>query len=326
MLSTLSRFIRLGSIAAIAALATAAQAQEVKLSAINYLPHAVDYGAVFMSWVDEVNKEGAGKVKIEVRPFGSIPVANMANAARSGVVDIANVPPAFYQTLLPWADGIKLSTISHAEMHRNGAEAFINAGHNERVGVEYLTTYGDGDYFVLYLRDKQIKRPEDLKGLKIRVTPIYRALFTAYGAEVISSPIAELATMLERGVVDGYGFSSLSIRDNGWAKYTKYRIEPGFYTPNNAIIMNLAKWRSLTQETRDFLKKAIQLATEYPTRYGKSGTDRARQQVIEDGIKIITFEPADAKRWLETAHRAAWEEIDRIDPVNGPKLRALITK
>ena len=166
----------------------------------------------------------------------------------------------------------------------------------ERVGVEYLTTYGDGDYFVLYLRDKEIKRPEDLKGLKIRVTPIYRALFTSFGAEVISSPIAELSTMLERGVVDGYGFSSLSIRDNGWAKYTKYRIEPGFYTPNNAIIMNLAKWRSLSQDTRDFLKKkAIQLATEYPTRFGQAGTSRARQQVIEDGVKIITFEPSELR-------------------------------
>jgi TRAP-type transport system periplasmic protein len=318
---------KVGAAAAVAMFASAAPAQEVKLSAINYLPHAVDYGAVFMSWVDEVNKEGVGKVKIEVRPFGSIPVINMANAVRSGVVDMANVPPAFYQTLLPWADGIKLSTISHAEMHRNGAEAFINAGHNEKVGVEYLTTYGDGDQFVLYLREKAIKRPEDLKGLKIRITPIYRALFTSFGAEVITIPVAELPTTLERGVVDGYGWTTLSIRDNGFAKYTKYRIEPGFYTPNNAILVNLTKWRSMPQAAKDFLKqKAIQLATEYPEKYGKAAVARARQQVIDDGIKIITFEPADAKRWIETAHRAAWEEIDRIDPVNGPKLRKLITK
>jgi len=318
---------KFGSAVAVAFVASVAQAQEIKLSAINYLPHAVDYGAVFMSWVEDVNKEGAGKVKIEVRAFGSIPVVNMANAVRSGVVDVANVPPAFYQTLLPWADGIKLSTISHAEMHRNGAEAFINAGHNEKVGVEYLTTYGDGDQFVLYLREKAIKRPEDLKGLKIRITPIYRALFTAFGAEVITIPVAELPTTLERGVVDGYGWTTLSIRDNGFAKYTKYRIEPGFYTPNNAILVNLARWRSLPQETRDFLKKkAIQLATEYPTRYGSAAVARARQQVIEDGVKIITFEPNDAKRWIETAHGAAWAEIDRIDPVNGPKLRKLITK
>lgn len=327
MLTIPRRLTRLGAAAAVAFAASVAQAQEVKLSAINYRPHAVDYGAVFMAWVDEVNKEGAGKVKIEVRPFGSIPVINMANAVRSGVVDMGNVPPAFYQTLLPWADGIKLSTVSHAEMHKNGAEAFINAGHNEKVGVEYLTTYGDGDQFVLYLREKPIKRPDDLKGLKIRIAPVYRALFTSFGAEVITIPLPEISTALERGIVDGYGWNSLSIRDNGFEKYTKYRVEPGFYTPNNAILVNLAKWRSMPKAAQDFLKqKAIQLATEYPKKYGGAAGARARQQVIEDGIKIITFEPADAKRWIETAHRAAWEEIDRIDPVNGPKLRKLITK
>lgn len=322
------RFVaKIGALAAFAMLASGAGAQEIKLSAINYLPHAVDYGAVFMSWVDEVNKEGAGKVKIEVRPFGSIPIMNIATAVRTGVVDVANIPPAFYQTLLPWADGIKLSTISHAEMHKNGAEAFINAGHNEKVGVEYLTTYGDGDQFVLYLRDKPIAKPEDLKGLKIRITPIYRALFTHFGAEVVSMPPAEVPTALERGVVDGYGWTTLSIRDNGYSKYTKFRIEPGFYTPNNAILVNLTKWRSLPQDVRDFLKrKAIQLATEYPQKYGTAASARARQQVIEDGIKIVTFAPEDAKRWVDAAHRVAWGEIDRIDPVNGPKLRELITK
>lgn len=316
-----------GAALALALSALPVRAQEVTISALNYLPHAVDYGATFMQWVDDVNTAGKGIVKIEVRPYGSVPVPNIANAVRGGVVDMANIPPAFYQTLLPWADGIKLATIPHAEMHKNGAEAFINAGHNEKVGVEYLTTYGDGDKFVLYLRDKEPKRPEDLKGLKIRVTPIYRALFSSFGAELISSPPAELTTMLERGVVDGFGYTTLSIKDQGWSKFVKYRVEPGFYTPNNGIIVNLAKWRSLPQPARDLLKqKAVQLAGDYPTKYGKGMGDRAKQQILEDGVKIVTFQGDDAKRWLDTAHRAAWEEIDKIDPVNGPKLRSLITK
>jgi TRAP-type C4-dicarboxylate transport system substrate-binding protein len=239
---------------------------------------------------------------------------------------MANVPPAYYQTLLPWGDGIKLATVSHAEMHKNGAEAFINAAH-EKVGLEYLTTYGDGDGFVIYLRDRKITKPEDLKGLKIRISPVYRAMLTAFGVDVVSSPFTELTSMLERGVIDGFGYSTLSIRDQGFAKFVKYRIEPTFYTPNNGIIVNLAKWRSLPQETRDLMKrKAIQFATQYPTKYGQHRTEKARREVLDDGMAIITFQGDNAKRWLETAHKAAWAEIDRIDPENGPKLRSLITK
>jgi TRAP-type C4-dicarboxylate transport system substrate-binding protein len=322
-----ARVLRMGLLVAVLAMTDLAKAQEVTLSVLNYFPNNIDYGATFMQYVDEVNKEGAGKVKLEVRPFGSVPTMNIANAVRSGVADMANIPPAFYQTLLPWGDGIKLSTISHAEMHKNGAEAFINQGHNEKVGVEYLTTYGDGDGFVLYLRDKKISKPEDLKGLKIRTTPIYRAMFSAFGAELITSPPSELTSMLERGVVDGFGFSSLSIKDNGWSKFVKFRIEPQFYVPNNAIIVNLAKWRSLPQDVRDLMKrKAVQFASEYPTKYGQNRSAIARQQVIDDGVQIITFQGDDAKRWVDTAYKVGWEEIDRIDPVAGPRLRELISK
>jgi TRAP-type C4-dicarboxylate transport system substrate-binding protein len=307
-------------------LAGAPSSQETTLSAINFLPHNVDYGAVWMKWIEEVNVEGKGKVRIEVRPFGSIPQPNIADAVRSGVVDMSNVPPAFYNKLAPWADGIKLATISHAEMHKNGAEAWINEQHN-KIGLEYLTTWGWGDGFVWYLRDKAIAKPDDFKGLKIRGTPIYRAFLAGLGAEMIYSSVPEIAQILERGVVDGFGWTTLSIKDNGWSRFVKYRIEPAFYTPNVGLIVNLAKWRSLPEGTRKLLKdKAIQLATEYPEKYGKAASARARQQVIDEGVKIIEFKGDEARQYLELAQQAGWSEIEKLDPVNGPKLRALITK
>jgi TRAP-type C4-dicarboxylate transport system substrate-binding protein len=321
-----NRFATILGVFATLAFSNGVRADEVTLSVLNYFQNNIDYGATFMQYVNEVNAEGKGKVRLDVRPFGSVPTINIADAVRSGVADMANIPPAWYQSLLPWADGIKLATVSHAEMHRNGAEAFINAAH-EKVGLEYLTTYGDGDSFVIYLRDKKITKPEDFKGLKIRIASVYRATLAAFGAELITSPITELTSMLERGVIDGFGYSSLSIRDGGWSKFVKYRVEPAFYTPNNAILMNFTKWQTLPQDVRDLLKrKAIQFASEYSAKYGQSRTDIARKEILEDGITVISFQGDDAKRWLDTAYKAGWEEIDKIDPVNGPKLRELITK
>jgi TRAP-type C4-dicarboxylate transport system substrate-binding protein len=314
------------ALASILLLSAAARAQEVTLSAINFLPHNVDYGAVWMKWIEEVNAAGKGKLTIEVRPFGSIPQMNIGDAVRSGVVDMSNVPPAFYSRLLPWADGIKLATVSHADMHKNGAEAWINEQHN-KIGIEYLTTWGWGDTFVWYMRDKPVTSIEGFKGLKVRGTPIYRAFLGALGAEMISTPTSEITSILERGVVDGFGWTSLSIKDQGWSKYVKYRIEPGFYTPNVSIIANLNKWRSLPEDVRNLLKdKAIELATEYPEKYGKAATARARQQVIDEGVEIIELKGAEAETYLKTAQDAGWAEIEKLDPVNGPKLRSLISR
>jgi len=121
--------------------------------------------------------------------------------------------------------------------------------------------------------------------------------------------------------------TSLSTKDQWWSKYVKYRIEPGFYTPNVSIIMNLNKWRSLPEDVRKLLKdKAIELATEYPEKYGKAASARARQQVIDEGVKIVELTGAEAETYLKTAQDAGWAEIEKLDPVNGPKLRSLISR
>ncbi len=326
----LVRFALVSSVALCAAAIIAApraSAQEVTLSALNYLPNTVDFGQSFFDWVEEVNREGKGVVQIAIRSSGSMGPANMGDAVKSGVVDMANVPPAFYQKYVPVADGIKLATISHAEMHKNGAEDFINKLHNEKMGVEYLTTYGWGTTFHLYLRDKEIRQPEDIKGLKIRVSPVYRAFFNALQAETVQMPSADLYTALERGVVDGYGWSNWSIRGNGWEKVTKFRVDPGFFTPNNAIIVNHAKWKALTQQQRDFLKrKAIELASDFETKSAKPLNEKYNKELGDAGIKVITFTGATRERYLKTAYDTAWQEMEKLDPVNAPKLKALITR
>ena len=301
-------------------------AKEVTLSAINFLPHHVDYGKSWMQWIEEVNAEGKGKVKIEVRPFGSIPQTNIADAIRSGVVDISNVPPAFYSRLLPWADGIKLATVSHGDMHKNGANDWINQEHN-KIGIEYLTTWGWGDGFVFYMREKKINSIADFKGLKIRGTPIYRAFLKELGVEMISTPSTEITSIMERGVVDGFGWTTLSIKDFGWTKYIKYQIQPTFYTPNVSIIMNLEKWKSLPKETQDFLKKkSIELANNYYEKYGKEQNERAAEQLKADGVEVIRLQGEQAERYLAIAQKAGWDEILKLAPEQGAKLRSLITK
>ncbi|MDF1720346.1 MAG: hypothetical protein P1U65_06715 [Minwuia sp.] len=45
-----------------------------------------------------------------------------------------------------------------------------------------------------------------------------------------------------------------------------------------------------------------------------------------DQYKIVTFEGADRKKWLDTARDAGWKGVAETSPVTGPKLRALFAK
>ncbi len=312
------------SVLAIAALGLGAPAlaQETTLSAVNFVPNNSSFGRPFAKWVDEVNAKGKGIIQINIRPAGSISPFQMGNAIKTGVVDMANLPPTFYQNLLPIGDSIKLMTKVPAEQRANGAWAFFNELHNQHVNAYYLTTWGYGVPFHLYLT-KKIDSP-DLKGLKIRVTPVYRAFFKALGADVIQTPPADVYTALERGTIDGYGWPVWDIKSFGWDKVTKYRVDPGFYQTASAIIINLDKWKSLTKAQQDFLNAEGQRLEMEVTRDADKENERYRKEQADAGVQVILFQGDVAKQFLKTSRDAAWEEAYKLDPVNAAKLRKLI--
>ena len=121
----------------------------------------------------------------------------------------------------------------------------INKIWNEKANMQYLGRVIDYTPFHLYLT-KKIDKP-DLTGLKIRITPVYRDFFQALGATVVQTAPGEVYTALERGVVDGYGWPIDGIFDFNWQEKTKFRVDPGFYSAEVSLVMNLDKWKSLSQ-------------------------------------------------------------------------------
>ena len=314
----------LGTAAAFCIAGTAA-AQEVELSALNFLPNNSSFGIPFADWVEDANKAGKGIVKITIRPAGSISPFQMGNAVKTGVVDMAALPPTFYQNLLPIGDALKLTKKTAVEMRKNGTWALLNQLHNEKVNAQLLDFSGFGVKFYLYLRDKKIDTP-NLKGMKIRTTPVYRAFFRALGADLIQTAPAEVFTALERGTIDGYGWPSWDIKTPGWDKHTKYRVEPGFYAVANATIMNLDKYKALPPKARDFLNQhALKFESEYDTRYAPKTAAYLKEQA-DAGVQVIELKGKVAEDYLKLSYDAAWEEFEKLDPVNTPKLKKLISE
>jgi TRAP-type C4-dicarboxylate transport system substrate-binding protein len=170
------------------------------------------------------------------------------------VADIVSAPGSYYTNLVPEADALKLTQLTMAELRRNGAWAYLNRIHNEKMNAQLLARTGDGVTFHLYL-NRKLDHP-DLHGLKLRVTPTYAAFFTALGATPLRTPPGEVYTAMERGVVDGYGFSIQGLFDLGLQEVTKYRVEPGFYSVDVNVLVNLDKYKALRPDQRAFLDQA----------------------------------------------------------------------
>ncbi len=307
--------------AAIALMAGFASAQEVRLRAAMFVPPTTAFGEPFKKFVDHVNETGKGKVQIQLLDQGAVPPFEQGNAVGSGVLDIATIPPAYYKNKMVEGEATIFSNMSFLEHRSNGAWAAMNKLHNEKVNVQYLAGYADGVKFHIWLT-KPVANAAALKGLKLRSTPNFAAFFNSLGVTSVTTPPGEVYTALERGVVDGYGWPRWGIHDLSWDKYTKVRVDPGFYNVVVNVLMNLPKYRSLTPDQRKVLDDAsIWLETNFPKwRDEKTVVEEAKQKA--SGVQVLDFGPSFEKQ----ANDAYMADLIKASPDNMAMLMKLLVK
>jgi len=310
-------------LAAVAAslLATGATAQEVTLRGVSAFAEKTLFARNFERFIDRVNETGKGQVKINyIGGPRAMPPFEVGNAVRTKVVDIANVPGAFYTNLMPEAEAAKLLSKPMSEQRANGTWLLLNQIHNQKVNAQYLARQFHNVPFHIYLTKKIDKF--DFTGLKIRVTPIYRDIVDALGGTAITTAPGEVYTALERGVVDGYGWPILGIFDLGWEKVTKYRLEPPFYAAEVNVLVNLDTYKGLTAAQRKVLDDAA-LWLEALDGESVAAIRAERERQTKAGIAAIELGEAPSKAFVEKANDVAWQAVIRRAPENGPKLRQL---
>lgn len=302
-----------------------ASAEEVVLRAVSAFAPKTTFSRSFEAFVEKVNKEGKGLVQI--RYLGgpeAMPPFQLGSAVSKGVVDMANLPGAFYLTELPAADALRLSEITIQEQRKNGAWEYINELHNKKMNTWYLARTSDGLKYHLYLT-KKIDKP-DLKGLTLRISPTYLSFFQELGANLLQTPPGEVYTALERGVVQGYGWPLQGVLDLGWQEVTKYRVDPGFYQVDVNALVNLNTWNKLTQEQRDFLTKMAEWVEGTQLENARLNEEEKKKQA-EAGIETIQFTGEQAAEWEATAKRTGWDQLAKQAPADEvQRLRELLTK
>lgn len=314
-----SAFALCASALAAATFASAAVGAEVRLKAASFLPVRSIVAKQFVHFVDEVNKQCAGKVNIGIVGPEAVPSLEQWNALKNGVIDMHYGPPNYFRGAVPAGDVISAARVESAEQRKNGAWAMINASYNEKLNAHYLTHLFNGVRFHLYTT-----KPSSggkFEGFRLRSVPIYDAFFKSLGANPVRMAPPEVHTALERGAVDGYGWPLWGIQDFGWQKYTKYRHDPGFISAAVAIVVNLDKWKGLEAGQRDCLSQmAAWVENEWPKwRAAESSLQEAAQKTA--GIQVVQMGDAFAQH----AEEIYWTDLAKGDPEFVKKIRPLLS-
>jgi TRAP-type C4-dicarboxylate transport system substrate-binding protein len=305
-----------------------AYSQEVTLRAVSAWTKGTAFSIPFERYVERVNQTGKGVLQFNYLGGGAkiMNVFDMGKSLRSGVFDVLNSTSGYYGDLMPEANVMKLKRVSYAQFRNNGGYDAFDKLLQQKVNAHWIARAKGDVPFHLYLSEQApvVNKP-DLKGLRLRVSPNYRAFFTALGATLVQTQPSEIYTSMERNVVDGYGWPIQGIDELGLLPVTKRRIDPGFFVAPNEVLINLNTWNRLTAPQKKILDDAGQWMETWLDKYEQDENEKAKKLQADNGIQVVTLAPKDAAEYLRIAYESGWEEIAKIAPENGPQLRKFMS-
>ncbi len=156
-------------------------------------------------------------------------------------------------------------------------------------------------------KDRQIKTPEDLKGLKIRTmnSPIGRAPMEILGASVTPMAFPEVYTALQMGVIDGQENPPATILANKFYEVQKYLSLTGHMSQSVVLCMNEALYQSVSPELQKIFDEAAKEAAKYQTELQIRDNKRALDELKQKGMIINTI---DRSLFVEKS-KDAWKEF-----------------
>lgn len=254
------------SVAAFGATSTAHAADyksEYKVSVV--VGTAFPWGQGAEIWSKLVNERTQGRINMKLYPGVSLVQGDQTReftAIRQGVIDMAvgstiNWSPQVKQLnlfsmpfLMP--DYAAIDALIHGEV---GKKLFKDV---EKAGVVPLA-WGENGYRQISNSKREIKSPEDLKGLKLRVvgSPLFIDTFTALGANPTQMSWADAQPALASGAVDGQE-NPLSI----YAGAKLYNVAQKYLTLWNYVadplifVVNKQVWESWSKEDQEIVRQA----------------------------------------------------------------------
>lgn len=305
--------LRTGRIALTAALSvglmTTSAASQDTIVLRGITPWVADYdlSRAFFIFSDLVEERFGDQVRIEYLGGPEISDPNdQFSALRNGVVDVLLGAAAYYRTDVPLSAAIQFTSLLPSELRESGYFDLMRQIHADEE-VVYLANTAGGNQFRMYLVD-EIDGP-DFTGLTLRGSPVYVPLIEALGGAPVLMGPGDVYTALERGMIDGYGWTYTGIDVFGWHERSSYVIDHPFYSLDGAMLINQQVWDGLPEEVRVGLEEiGVQLELEVEA-YMAAQLEAEDNRLAELGMQFIQFSEEDAEMYIDAAMTAGWADF-----------------
>ncbi|NBC83804.1 MAG: DctP family TRAP transporter solute-binding subunit [Bacteroidetes bacterium] len=252
--------------------------------------HSVHIAMEFMA--ERLKEKSDGQVTIDIYPSGQLgSERENLELLQIGSLAITKVSSAVLEGFIEEYKVLGLPYIFVNEEHYYNVlegevgQKMLMAG--EDIWLRGLCFYDAGSRS-FYTKEKPIKEPDDLKGMKIRVMKSISAVNMVKALGGTPTPISwgELYTALQSGVVDGAENNPPSFylsRHYEVCKY--YSLDEHTSVPDVMLISKLI-WDKLTEQEQQWLQEAVDESVEYQKKLWAESEEEALREVQKAGVEV----------------------------------------
>lgn len=274
--------------------------------------------AAALAFKKHVEEKSNGSLKVQIYPAGQLGNATtVLEGLRFGTVDvgvvhdggISGMYKAFDIFALPYL--FKSQKIAWTVLDGPFGKEFAE-GMRKETGIR-LAAYADNGIRHFTNSKRAIAKPEDLRGMKIRVqpSPVFIELVKALGASPSAIDWAELPAALSQGTVDGQENGVTNILAASLYQSQKHVTLDGHVYSLHAYLVSDSFYGSLNGDQKRVLDDGIAIAKDIHRKLTSDQDANAGRILAEKGMTVTELTPDQIDAFRKVAQPAVRAHLER---------------
>lgn len=252
--------------------------------------HSVHKGMAHMA--DRLEEYSGGAMRIDIYPSAQLGVEReTVELLQIGSLAMTKVSTAPLEAFVP---SMKLFSIPYLFDDREHYFRVLDSeiGRSLLESTEVARVRGLGYYDSgsrsFYTKDRPVRTPADLAGMKIRVMQSQTAvqMVNALGGSPTPIAFGELYTALQQGVVDGAENNAPSFFLSGHYETAKYYSLDEHTAVPDILLISSRVWNSLDRRQQGWLETAVADSVRYQRNLWQRSTEEALAAVQAAGVEV----------------------------------------
>jgi tripartite ATP-independent transporter DctP family solute receptor len=267
--------------------------QVLRVGMVN--PRDSQFGAGAAEFAAQVERTCGGRLRVELYPSGATGgELEMTQDVAAGTLDMTFTSTVVFATVAPELSIFDIPflfrDLAHARAVFDGEIGKAAFARLEPKGIVGLG-WGENGMRHVTTTDKPVRRPEDLKGLKLRVpqSEVMEASFKAFGADAKSLPFPDVYPALSAGTFQAEENSIATILSANFDKVQHYLCLTGHVYSPSAFLISKRVFDRIQPDDQQALRAAAvaggKASRAFLDRIDKSGIEELRRRgmtVVED--------------------------------------------